>query len=120
MTEGRIRLVSETMLAHDVRCLLMGGQACVLYGAAEFSKDIDFVILAGDQNIERVRAAMCALAAEIIAVPPFDLLSHRAIGLLFHGLQNANFPHYQDEIGSHFLRSKASPNFLTLGRFFPL
>jgi hypothetical protein len=72
MIEGRIRMVFDTMQAHDVQCLLMGGQACVLYGAAEFSKDIDFVVLAGDQNIERVRAAMRALRAEIIAVPPFD------------------------------------------------
>jgi hypothetical protein len=26
-----------------VRYLLMGGQACVLYGAAEFSRDLDLV-----------------------------------------------------------------------------
>jgi hypothetical protein len=27
------------MRAHHVRALLMGGQACVFYGAAEFSRD---------------------------------------------------------------------------------
>lgn len=35
------------MRAHRVRALLMGGQACVFYGAAEFSRDTDFAILAG-------------------------------------------------------------------------
>ena len=50
----------------------MGGQACVIYGAAEFSKDIDFVILADPPNLARVQTAMAALEAEIIAVPPFD------------------------------------------------
>jgi len=34
------------MRAHRVRALLMGGQACVFYGAAEFSRDIDFAVLA--------------------------------------------------------------------------
>jgi hypothetical protein len=29
------------MAAHRVRALLMGGQACVFYGAAEFSRDTD-------------------------------------------------------------------------------
>jgi hypothetical protein len=32
------------MAAHQVQCLLMGGQACVFYGAAEFSRDSDFAI----------------------------------------------------------------------------
>jgi hypothetical protein len=31
------------MAAHQVRALLMGGQACVFYGAAEFSRDTDLV-----------------------------------------------------------------------------
>lgn len=29
------------MRARQVQCLLMGGQACVLYGAAEFSRDTE-------------------------------------------------------------------------------
>ena len=29
------------MRKHGVRCLLIGGQACVFYGAAEFSRDIE-------------------------------------------------------------------------------
>jgi hypothetical protein len=36
--------VLSSMREHRVRALLMGGQACVLYGAAEFSRDTDFAI----------------------------------------------------------------------------
>lgn len=38
------------MRAHRVRALLMGGQACVFYGAAEFSRDTNFAILANAAN----------------------------------------------------------------------
>jgi len=50
----------------------MGGQACVLYGAAEFSRDADFVVLASPANLGRLRTAIDALQAEVIAVPPFE------------------------------------------------
>ena len=50
----------------------MGGQACVLYGAAEFSRDLDLAILASPANLSRLRAALAELEAEVIAVPPFE------------------------------------------------
>src|SRR5438874_12097354 len=50
----------------------MGGQACVFYGAAQVSKDIDLALLTEPDNIERLRGALKELAAERIAVPPFD------------------------------------------------
>ena len=61
------------MRAHRVRALLMGGQACVFYGAAEFSRDTDFAILADAANLARLRKALAELQAEPIAVPPFAL-----------------------------------------------
>jgi hypothetical protein len=61
------------MRAHRVRALLMGGQACVFYGAAEFSRDTDFAILAGAENLARLRKALAELRAEPIAVPPFEI-----------------------------------------------
>jgi hypothetical protein len=61
------------MRAHRVRALLMGGQACVFYGAAEFSRDTDFAILADPGNLARLRKALAELRAEPIAVPPFEL-----------------------------------------------
>ncbi|MEI7733369.1 MAG: hypothetical protein WCO56_27610 [Verrucomicrobiota bacterium] len=57
------------MAAHQVRALLMGGQACVFYGAAEFSRDTDLAVLADDDNWRRLLAALQALNAEVIAVP---------------------------------------------------
>ena len=51
----------------------MGGQACVFYGAAEFSRDADFAILADTINLRRLQQALAELRAEVIAVPPFEL-----------------------------------------------
>lgn len=50
----------------------MGGQACVLYGAAEFSRDTDLAILASSENLARLQASLEDLKAEVIAVPPFE------------------------------------------------
>jgi hypothetical protein len=49
----------------------MGGQACVLYGAAEFSRDTDLAILSTSANRTKLRNALEELHAEVIAVPPF-------------------------------------------------
>ena len=50
----------------------MGGQACVFYGAAQVSKDIDFLVLAEEANFESLLGAIDLLQAVRIAVPPFD------------------------------------------------
>lgn len=50
----------------------MGGQACVFYGAAEFSRDTDLAILASSENLARLKKALRDLQAEVIAVPPFE------------------------------------------------
>ena len=55
-----------------MRSLLMGGQACVLYGAAEFSRDTDIVTVADAENLRRLQAAVEELRADRIAVPPFE------------------------------------------------
>ena len=51
----------------------MGGQACVFYGAAEFSRDTDLAILADAANLARLRKALADLQAEPIAVPLFQI-----------------------------------------------
>jgi hypothetical protein len=51
----------------------MGGQACVLYGGAEFSRDTDLLVLADAGNLARLRRALTILGAEVIAVPPLQL-----------------------------------------------
>jgi hypothetical protein len=50
----------------------MGGQACVLYGAAEFSRDCDIVILCEPANLAQLQQALDELQARAIAVPPFE------------------------------------------------
>ena len=50
----------------------MGGQACVFYGAAQVSKDVDFMLLAEEGNFTRLLSALADLKARRIAVPRFD------------------------------------------------
>jgi len=66
---GPIRKVLSTMQTHRVRALLMGGQACVFYGAMEFSRDVDLAILDDLQNLERFQNALADLKAEQAYVP---------------------------------------------------
>ena len=60
------------MRKHHVQCLLMGGQACVFYGAAEFSRDTDLAVLADAANLCFLQSALDDLQAKLIAVPDFD------------------------------------------------
>ncbi len=48
-------------------------QAGVFYGAAEFSRDTDVALLASNENIASLRAALRELRAKRIALPPFEL-----------------------------------------------
>jgi hypothetical protein len=66
------RRVLSIIQKHGVKALLMGGQACVLYGAIEVTFDTDIAVLLEGQNIEALRRALAELEAEPIAVPPFD------------------------------------------------
>ncbi len=61
----------------------MGGQACILYGAAEFSRDIDIALVADADNLSRLGLALEDLGAERIAVPPFDI-AHLRRGHAIH------------------------------------
>ena len=65
--------VLSSIQTHRVQALLMGGQACVFYGAAEFSRDTDLAILASSENLARLQKALKDLQAEVIAVPPFEM-----------------------------------------------
>jgi hypothetical protein len=57
------------MRTQGVHYLLMGGQACVLYGGAEFSRDTDLAVLADPDNLGRLSAALAELQADCIAGP---------------------------------------------------
>ena len=72
MIRNQIHKVLSTFQSYGVRALLMGGQACVFYGAAEFSRDTDFAIAIDSDNWARLHGALDALQAKVIAVPPMS------------------------------------------------
>ncbi|MBI4536946.1 MAG: hypothetical protein HY712_03190 [candidate division NC10 bacterium] len=72
MTPSPIRKVLSIFRKHRVRALLMGGQACIAYGAAEFSRDVDLAVLCSANNLARLRQALGELAAVPVFVPPLD------------------------------------------------
>jgi hypothetical protein len=65
--------VLSILKKHRVRALLMGGQACVVYGAAEFSRDVDLAIEPSEKNLERLLAALEELRAANVFFPPLGL-----------------------------------------------
>lgn len=72
MIPNPILKVLSTISSHGVQHLLMGGQACVFYGAAEFSRDCDIVIIADEQNLARLNQSLAELQAQCIALPAYD------------------------------------------------
>lgn len=72
MIPKSIRKVLSSIQTNHVQALLMGGQACVLYGAAEFSRDADFAILASPENFSNLQKALQDLQAKVIALPPWN------------------------------------------------
>ena len=72
LTPNPILKVLSELNQSGVLYLLMGGQACVLYGAAEFSRDTDIAVLSDAENLRQLAVAFDRLQAEPIAVPPFE------------------------------------------------
>lgn len=72
MTPTSIRRVLSTFRRRKLKALLMGGQACILYGGAEFSRDIDFAVAVAPANLRRLRQALDDLGAEPIFFPPLS------------------------------------------------
>ncbi len=73
LTQNPILKVLSVMHGCHVRFLLMGGQACVLYGGSEFSRDTDLVILPDLANLKNLSVALDELKAEQIAIPRLSL-----------------------------------------------
>lgn len=72
MSQSPIPRVLSTFQRHRVKALLMGGQACILYGAAEFTRDVDFAVAVSPENLDRLRAALDELEAEPVFFPPLS------------------------------------------------
>ncbi len=69
MTQSPILKALSTFLKYRLKSLLIGGQACILYGAAEFSRDIDIAITVSSENIDNLKSALRELKAERIFFP---------------------------------------------------
>ena len=70
MTQNPILKVLFTFQKYGVKSLLIGGQACIIYGAAEFSRDSDFIILCEPENLNKLKKALNSLKAKNIYLPP--------------------------------------------------
>ena len=55
----------------------MGGQACILYGGAEFTRDVDFAVTVAAGNLDRLRAALAELEAEPVFFPSLSAAALR-------------------------------------------
>ena len=69
MTESPIPRALSIFLKHKIEALLIGGQACILYGAAEFSRDIDLAIMISPENLKDLTVALDELKAERVFYP---------------------------------------------------
>jgi hypothetical protein len=59
----------SAFLKHQVKALLIGGQACIFYGAAEFGRDVDFAVFIDSENLLKINSALAELGAERVFVP---------------------------------------------------
>lgn len=66
-----IHKVLSLMQKLQLKALVMGGQACIFYGGAEYTKDLDLVVLVDETNLKRIQILLDKLKAENIAVPKF-------------------------------------------------
>lgn len=73
MTLSPILKVLSTFRKQKVRSLLIGGQACIVYGAAEFSRDSDFVVLASPANLRALARALKTLKAAPVYYPELTI-----------------------------------------------
>ncbi|MBI4910490.1 MAG: hypothetical protein HY820_43135 [Acidobacteria bacterium] len=78
MILNQIRKALSSIRKSGARTLVMGGQASIFYGAAQFSRDLDLLILTDEENLRRFQSALDELQAIPIAVPQLhaDRLRH--------------------------------------------
>lgn len=72
MNQSPILKALSILFTSKIRALLMGGQACILYGAAEFSRDIDLAILVSAENLNELQNVLADLQAETVYVPEMN------------------------------------------------
>ncbi|MBN1508660.1 MAG: hypothetical protein JW955_17565 [Sedimentisphaerales bacterium] len=72
MIQSPIHKALSAFRNSNARFLLMGGQACILYGGAEFSRDIDLSIGVDSENLGAVKHALAQLEAHLVFLPALE------------------------------------------------
>lgn len=72
MIQNPILKVLSTFKRCKVKSLLIGGQACIVWGTVEFSRDSDFIVLCNSKNLALLKKALDTLKAKNIYVPPLE------------------------------------------------
>ena len=113
MTLNPILKVLSTLSTHHVQHLLMGGQACVLYGAAEFSRDTDIALMTEAENLRRLSSGLLfarnwrnsvvdkILACSILLRAAFWILNEEHVEYLIVGgyaLAYCGLPRYTKDV----------------------
>ncbi len=72
-SEWPLKIVLESLEQNNVRYILLGGQAVVAYGAAQFTRDADFWVKPTKKNLACLQKALKQLKARIRFLPPLDI-----------------------------------------------
>ena len=86
MTSNVLTNIFEILNHRDVRCLLIGGYACVIYGAKTSTVDLDITILTSPENIQKLERSLKDLHAKpsIASIPPDPALLARGHSLHYY------------------------------------
>jgi hypothetical protein len=76
----------QTFDRHEVRYLLISGQAAILYGAASFSEDVDVWIDPSSRNVAAFLRALAAVDASVYKLTPAMTRRNVDFGHGFHFL----------------------------------
>lgn len=68
--EKTLSTVFKVAEKSKLQCLLIGGQACVIYGGKISSIDIDITILCSEENVENLKQALAELRAKPYRASP--------------------------------------------------
>jgi hypothetical protein len=94
-----MRSIGRSLKRHKVDYLLISGQASVLYGAAEFSEDLDLWVRPTRENLRRLLRALVSLRARYHKLTPPVSLRNALRGHGFHFLLPGRPPLYLDVMG---------------------
>jgi len=113
MDSNPIVTILKTFTEHRVKFLLMGGQACILYGGSEFTRDSDLCVMCDSGNLQRVRKALKSLGAQRIFYPELTITNLKKGHACHFICKNPGLENFRVDVMS---RMRNCPGFSTLWR----